>query len=272
MTPADTNLTIPMMGMSFSQHSMLAVNNGTNYINTAVSEARQKASTGGPVPITSVNVFQSSKSYYIFFVYANERTKQEYQMYIGTGISAPNVTPVRVDIRTQALKFQEGVTWNGLKLDYNPDTGILTVTADFSEFASNFAETRGDYCQPKDFCALVSGKCQSPLDTTDPLYAESQRICETIAGKDVDYPLFQFSPLPPGMPNLRLPGCIGFKVTLGDTGQFAADDLDHRPAACFPKQQQSSPWDVSLKSALDIAGTCNNTLIPNPQFCNQTCP
>jgi hypothetical protein len=196
----DTDRTIPMMGMSFSQRSMLTVNNGTYYVNTAVSEAKQKASTGGPVPITSVNVFKPSGSYYVFFVYANERTKQKYQMYIGAGIpdfetnKSNYITPVRTDIRTTSLKFNEAVTWNGLNASYDQGTGILTVGVDFTEFKSAFDETRADYCQPKDFCALVNGTCQSSLATNDPFYNESQRICETVAGKDIDCHLFQFGP------------------------------------------------------------------------------
>ncbi len=41
-TPGDNNTTIPMMGMGFSQRSMLTANNGTYYMDTTVSEATQK--------------------------------------------------------------------------------------------------------------------------------------------------------------------------------------------------------------------------------------
>ncbi len=290
-TTTDTNRTIPMMGMSFFQRSMLTVNNGTYYLNTAVSETAQKNSTGGPVPITSLNVFQPSQSYYVFFVYArasaSESTKQKYQMYIGKGITdfttnkSHYITPVRVDIRGTGLQFQEGVTWNGLTPSYDQVTGILTVNTDFTEFKPAFDETVADYCKPKDFCKLSNGTCVSSLDASDPLYNESQRICETIAGKDVDCPLFQFASVPippPNVPNLKLPGCVGFKVTLGSTGQFAADDGNHQPGACCYPQTQGqpptpSPWNVTVTNQhFDIAGTCNNTVLPVPQFCSQTCP
>ncbi len=276
VSSTDVDRTIPMMGMGFSQRSMLTVNNGTYYIDTTVSGDTQKKSSGGPSPITSLNVFEPGKTYYVFWVYANELTKQKYQIYIGKGITdfdankAKYIKPVRVDIRGDDLKFQEdGVTWNGLKPTYKLDSGILTVSTDFSEFSSDFDATFKDYCKPNDFCTLVNGACQSSLDTNDPLYKESQRICGTIAGKDIDCPLFQFQG-PPG----KLPGCVGFKVTLGDSTQFMADDLDHQPKpCCFPKDQL---WNVELTRAkttpVNIAGSCHDTVIPKPQFCdNKTC-
>ena len=189
------NRTIPMMGMGFSQRSMLTVNNATYYINTAVSETTQTHSTGGPVQITSVDVFQPTGvsnappgygTYYLFFVYATERTKQKYQMYIGTGITdfqsnmSKYVKPVRVDIRTTALQFQEAnVTWTGLKPTYDTDKGILTLDMDFSEFKSDFDATHADYCQPKAFCMLAAdGKtCQANAKVPGSLQDEAQLIC-----------------------------------------------------------------------------------------------
>ncbi|MGA2404549.1 MAG: hypothetical protein ABSG91_23070, partial [Syntrophobacteraceae bacterium] len=271
-TPGDNNRTIPMMGMGFSQRSMLTANNGTYYMDTTVSAAKQKKGLGGPVPITSLNVFEPGAGYYVFFVYASELTKQKYQIYIGSGVTDQEfnanpgkyITPVRVDIRNDAFKFQEGVTWNGLKPTIK--NGVVTVSTDFSEFKTDFDATAADYCKPNDFCKLVGATCQSSLDANDPLYEESQRICQNIAGKDIDCPLFQFTG-PPG----KLPGCIGFKITLGNSTQFAAYDVDHRPGSCcFPK---TPSWNVALSPQdADIADACSNTDVPDPQFCSQTCP
>jgi len=266
-TPGDNNRTIPMMGMGFSQRSMLTANNGTYYVDTTVSEAKQKQGLGGPVPITSLNVFEPGASYYVFFVYANELTKQKYQIYIGSGITdfdtnpGNYITPVRVDIRNDSLKFQEDVTWNGLNPTYKG--GILTVNTDFTEFKSDFDATAADYCKPKEFCQLVSGTCKSSLNTSDPLYELSQQICGNIAGKDIDCPLFQF----PG-PTGKLPGCIGFKITLGNSTQFTADDVNRRPASCcFP---ETDLWNVAM-SPQPIAGACSDTVVPTPQFCSPAC-
>jgi hypothetical protein len=268
-TPGDNNRTIPMMGMGFSQRNMLTANNGTYYMDTTVSEAKQKEGLAGPVPITSLNVFEPGGSYYVFFVYPNELTKQKYQIYIGRGITdfdtnpGKYITPVRVDIRTTALKFQEqGVSWQGLNPTYKD--GILTVSTDFSEFKSDFEATAADYCKPKEFCQLVGSTCQSSLDSSDPLYALSQQICGNIAGKDIDCPLFQF----PEGPRM-LPACIGFKITLGNSTQFTANDVNHQPApCCFP---DTGLWNVTMNPQPE-AGACSDTLVPGPQFCSPACP
>ena len=269
-TPGDNNLTIPMMGMGFSQRSMLTANNGTFYMDTTVSAATQKKGLGGPVPITSLNVFQPGAGYYVFFVYPNELTKQQYQIYIGSGITEAEfnadkskyITPVRVDIRNDSLQFVEGATWNGLTATING--GVVTVSTDFSEFKTDFDATAADYCRPKEFCQLAGGSCQTSLDPSDPLHDVSQQICANIAGKDIDCPLFQF-PGPTGM----LPGCIGFKITLGDSTQFGAYDVSRRPVpCCFPQ----TPWNVALSPQnAEIATACSNTVIPDPQFCNPAC-
>jgi hypothetical protein len=288
------NRTIPMMGMGFSQRSMLTVNNGAYYINTAVSETAQKKGTGGSVPITSINVFQPTGvvnappgygTYYLFFVYATERTKQKYQMYIGKGITdfesnmSKYVKPVRVDIRTTNLKFQEdNVTWTGLVPKYDSDKGILTLNMDFSEFKADFDATHADYCQPKAFCKLADDQktCQPSLAATDPLYEEAQLICAgagplktgnqpQIAGKDVDCPLF-----PPVVGQSNIPYCIGVRVTLGNNSQFQADDKNHLPRACCFPDQADQGWKVALsRSNKDIAGACDNTPDGQPaQFCS----
>ena len=54
----------------------------------------------------------------------------------------------------------------------------MTVKTDFSEFAEDFKKTKDDYCQPSSFCELRAG-CQPVLPASDPLSAESQRICKT---------------------------------------------------------------------------------------------
>jgi len=269
-TPADNNRTIPMMGMGFSQRSMLTANNGTYYMDTTVSAATQKKGLGGPVPITSLNVFEPGASYYVFFVYPNELTKQKYQIYVGNGISQAEfnanmskyITPVRVDIRNDALKFVEGATWNGLKATING--GVVTVSTDFSEFKTDFDATAADYCRPKEFCQLVGGTCQTSLGPSDPLHDISQQICANIAGKDIDCPLFQF----PG-PTGKLPGCIGFKITLGNSTQFGPHDVNYKPfPCCFPKTH----WDVALDPQnAEIATDCSNTVVPDAQFCNPAC-
>jgi hypothetical protein len=272
-TTTDNDRTIPMMGMGFSQRSMLTANNSTYYMDTTVSAAKQKAGLGGLVPVTSLNVFEPGAAYYVFFVYANDLTRQNYQIYIGNGISETEfnnnkskyITPVRADIRTDSLKFTEGVPWAGLSASIKD--GVITVDTDFSEFATDFAATAADYCKPKAFCRLVDSSCKTTLPDGDPLHDVSQAICSKIAGKDIDCPLFQF-PGPSGM----LPGCIGFKITLGDSVQFGPYDVNHSPGSCcFP---DTALWNVALthRNPDDLTDACRDTVIPPSQFCTRTCP
>jgi hypothetical protein len=265
-----------MMGMGFSQRSMLTVNNGTYYIDTTVSENTQTTGTDRPAAITSINLFRPNNKYYVFFIYANERTKQKYQIYIGENLTDCDTTmcnrvePVRVDIRNQDLVFKPA-PWIGLKVeDYNKDTGILTVSTDFMEFKSDFDDTKKDYCKPKSFCQLDGSSCKSSLSSSDPFHEVSQFICENFAGKDIDCPLFNF-----GGPNSgRLPGCLGFAVTLGESSQFMADDKDRRPPTtemdCFPKNMD---WNVPWTSVDEsLAGSCANQKPPDAKFCDKQSP
>src|SRR5262249_1879856 len=139
---------------------------------------------------------------------------------------------------------------------------------------------RQDYCQPKDFCEFKSGKCQSSLQQADPLFAESQLICEgagplsngvagtKITAKDIDCPLFQFNV----EDKRKLPGCIGVKITLGDNTQFQADDQNQQPRpCCFPNNPNDPKlWNTPFTRATAKAGMCINTPIGEPpQFCDQ---
>jgi len=270
--------TIPMMGTGFPQRSMMTVNHGTYYINTSVSAKTQREGRDGPVPITNINVFKPGERYYVFFVYAKETTKQEYQIYIGEGIESFNpknyVNPVRVNIQTDDLQFVPS-PWNGLVVDpdgYDSKSGVLTVKVDFEEFANDFIESREDNCQPKSFCGLEGSecKCSKELMNSDPeLYEQCTQgnICRTWGGKDVDCPLFLFPSAPPNPPSVRkLPGCLGFSVEM-DKKLFKADNKDHLPQSqCFPEED---PWNVNFDRAeMGIAGpACKDTPIPFSTFC-----
>ncbi|MCZ6685209.1 MAG: hypothetical protein O6849_04400, partial [Candidatus Dadabacteria bacterium] len=134
----------------------------------------------------------------------------------------------------------------------------------FDEFKSDFIKTEKDYCKPISFCVLSDGSCKSNLDPDDPLRKESEQICGTWAGKDIDCPLFKFKD------GRTLPGCVGFAVTLGDSNQFKADNKpvpNEEPyASCF---KDESPWNViGLKDVEKLAGEgCRNQSIGTPQFC-----
>src|SRR6185503_3258919 len=117
-----------MMGQSTFQRSSITVNNGTYYLNTAVSAAEQ----GKTAPLH--NVFQAGGVYYLFTLYAKANTRQTYQIYVGKNatFNAQSNTDVWL---TQAVIAADPVTFasslRGFAADeasYDKDKGILTVT------------------------------------------------------------------------------------------------------------------------------------------------
>ena len=252
---------IRMAGMSLFQRSMMTLNEATYYIDTTVSEEEQRKST------KSLNVFKEGETYYVYFIYSKQNTKQTYQIYVGengfdetTDVSFVRVTlldPIQLPVNTATFP-------TGWTKDYDPSTGILTVTADMAVFADDFIKARNDFCQPKSFCTLdgniesADAKCICSGDLTGDLKTQCEQgdICGRWAGKDID--------CPEG-------GCPGFSFTL-PTG-FVADDMGnvlqpegHRPQPkCFPEE---APWTADLiRADSGVAGSCDTTPIDDPKFC-----
>jgi len=248
-----TSTGIRMAGMDLYQRSMLTLNNSTYYIDTTVSENTQRSSGA-----SSLNVFESGKTYYVFLLYAKPTTRQTYEIFVGQGADkgyADTVKGGRASLAQDPISFTDdpSLKWDR---DYDPDSGILTVTMDLSGFGSEFEEAKLDFCQPESFCELNVKKtgcqCSAYLMATDPvLYQEclDGNICGTFAGKDIDCPL---------------KGCFGFKVTLPSA--FVADDGLHRPdPSCFP---ENAEWNVQWKNAgSEVAGTCFDPDKGMTEFC-----
>lgn len=292
LTQADVDTNNPvtegirMSGMAFSQRSMLTANNGVYYIDTGVSKEEQQKSA------TNLNVFRKGGTYYVFFVYANERTKQTYEIYVGPGISSrviascqqsidncALVEPVRVNISTGNLEFFPRMdNPPGIAIEaYDTVKGILTVGVDFTAqvFVDKFRAASEDYCQPESFCAPNpnnNDNCETTLPESDPLHADAQRICQRWAPPrqvpseigDIDCPL---------------DGCLGFSVRLL-SDQFATcpaggDPHCRRPVPqaaenCFP-EMPPSPWNVDMTSpGNNVAGECKDAVNDvTMQFCAQ---
>src|SRR5204863_9856608 len=106
------------------------------YVDTTVSKDTQEkeAFYDGNQP-RRLNVFEPGKTYYMFFVYGKPSTVQTFQIYVGSSFLATSVQPQKVDISSANLRFSPapGETWLK-KPEFNPATGILTVTVDFSGF------------------------------------------------------------------------------------------------------------------------------------------
>jgi hypothetical protein len=102
----------------------LTVNNGLYYMDTAVPLEMQKDKRDDPQhpdkitshgenynqqagPKASLdsfgNVFQPKETYYVFFLYAKNTTRQTYQIYVGKDPKGGSVKPARVEIPNTTL-------------------------------------------------------------------------------------------------------------------------------------------------------------------------
>ena len=261
----DPNMKIRMMGPAIGGRINLTTNNARYYIST----------TDGPVaqgPAALKNIFEGGRTYYVFFVFAQPSTRQTYQVFVGKNLGDfedSNVAAVKVALDTLNLGF-DGLEWpESWKKSYDPGSGILSVTVDFSEFQTQFTAAQANACQPASFCEWNSTAntcdCAAQLQQDDPdIYqeciqqvgAEQRTICSWSV-RDIDCPVFDES----GVLKNR---CLGFSFTLPPG--FVADESDQRPEpSCFP---QSDAWNVSwMPVGADLAGDCANENPPPADFC-----
>ncbi|MGH7059230.1 MAG: hypothetical protein ACREFH_02485, partial [Stellaceae bacterium] len=242
---------IRMAGADIAQRNTLTVNNGTYYFETTVPENIQKTehlNCNGPegkVTLnSSVNVFQNDETYYVFFLYAKETTKQTYQIYVGDKfdeakdlqaihMQVPNADFVPKPIATRP-------SWLKAEPFGTDGKGILTVTVDFNGVTDLDPTPANGLCEPHQFCSTAGEKekgadcgCaldpkNDPLVKADPgLFNECKHVCGTWAVKALDCPT---------------DGCLGFSFTLRG---FTADGvLTHRPAT-------SPNWPKPFPTAAD---------------------
>jgi hypothetical protein len=234
-----SNRSIRLMAMALWQRSNLTANNGLYYVDTTVGAARQGMSA------SDLNVFQPGQTYYLFLLYAQPSTQQTYQVYVGqdpTFDPTASVGLVRANIDNAPLGFAPAAWPAEWTRDYDPKTGILTVTMTMAPFADQFGATRAASCGPPSFCTWNGSACVCALDASDPLYADciadDSAICN-YAGYAADCPQG---------------GCLGFSVTL--PASFATDPtVNPRPDPVpFP---QTPVWNVPWTLASqDLAGSC----------------
>ena len=124
------NPTIRLAGQGNFQRSTLSVNHGKYYIDTAVSEATQRAQPR----VSSLNVFKENQTYYVFLVFAKATTRQTYQLFVGThGFdekSTGSLRMVRADVHTNAYTFKypawhDSPSPNPWKRSYDPTTVLV---------------------------------------------------------------------------------------------------------------------------------------------------
>ncbi|GEP61971.1 hypothetical protein RSO01_91370 [Reyranella soli] len=233
---------IRMAGMSIGVRETLTLNNATYYLDTAVPRDMQQKeqfnTVGGPnVSLTnSFNVFVGGDTYNVFFVYAKQSSRQTYQIYVGKGRDAASVAgsikPIQVEIPGEIRPgpYETGAPFLFVTAkDYDPASGIVSVTVDFSDVTALAPTPDNGLCQPKNFCRKdpASGACTSALSKDDPLaklhpaiLSTSQQVCSHWAVKDLDCPT---------------KGCLGFSFTLPNDGSFSADASVTKPTPHRPR-------------------------------------
>ena len=209
---------IHLMGQASAQRSTLTLNHGSYYIDTTVSQADQSNSA------QFLNVFQPGQVYNLFFLFANNSTKQTYSFFLGAGLSQPDaqaaIVPSRVMIPDNTFPYTEysGSPWATLS-SYDSTTGLATVTIDMSGATDLEPANRSSLCQPTTYCAWNSSSnscgCKAGGGCTD------DQVC-SYATKDIDCPSN---------------GCYGFNI--------------HTPASFATGPQPNLPPPPALFTATD---------------------
>jgi hypothetical protein len=259
-----THPSIKMAGQAVAQRSTLTVNHGSYYMDTTVSEAKQRAFANNAY----INLFQGGHTYYTFLLFAKPKpedptkqpaaTKQTYTLYVGDGFNpATDLNAVQMNI-ANAPFVPKNVDWPwGTKPTVV--NGMITVTMDmsFDEFKTNYDKVGEEHCQPATFCSWNSSNstCGCALNSEDHLFTQCQAVCSKWTQIDVD--------CPDG-------GCYGFSVALPAT--FMANNQGQQPTPqCYP---DNSDWNVDFNPLTDQtkAGTCYYKTVPKGNFCTNLIP
>lgn len=267
---------IRMMGENFFQRNTLTVNNGVYYMDTTVSKDAQAALGAG-----NFTEFQPNRTYNVFFLFAKPATTQTYSIYVGPGFQNigtqnPDLKMIRANIATKNITFTNE-SWPAQWGVPTYKNGVLTITVNmnFPGFVNNYNTARMDACRPSSFCTWTgdasSGSCGCNASLVD--YPDQNLINECNGTNDMGLtgklPLCSWAVADVTCPN---GGCYGFSFKLpGDFTNGAKSGLP--PAAtCFPGPPKTpdSAWNVPFASPSPdptIAGTCQYTTLPSPDFC-----
>ncbi len=221
-----------MMGGGIFQRSTMIYNNGVYFIDTAVSEGKQKKTVKtAPDEKPMLNKFIGGKKYDFFLLYAKSdgkaHTRVTFQVYVGKNLDEEafkknNVKMIRVYTKKPEplgdSKYTDGIVvtaltdWeNNWPRAYDRGTGIMEVTIDMSPFQGAFEAAKEENCRPASFCKWDSDKKQckyanNPINPTPYDASEGDKVC-------------QWAVKAPECPK---GGCYGFQVTLPP--DFQADD------------------------------------------------
>ncbi len=202
---------IRMMGQQGGQRSTLSINHGRYYIDTS-----QGCTSQGGCPVCeqrndknpdacdrysntqNPSIFLKGHTYFVYFIYATEKTKQTYDIYVPkSSIGEANVNGIILDPSANySRKDASGFVTASYK---DP---ILTVSVDLSGQKAAFTKSKAAFCRPKSYCApnVDSGACEcldkNTCKDSDCAWGPSDIDC----------------PADPANPNLQM--CFGFRFTM----------------------------------------------------------
>ena len=236
---------IRMMGQGTGQRSNMTLNHGSYYIDTTVPREDQG--------VENPNVFLGGHSYYLYFLYATPQFHQTYSLYIGKvpeqeGLNAVTAGRIGVDSGKYSFSPSPGGNWI-TKKNYDPRTGLLTITVDLSQQGKEFEEDRPDFCQPRSYCsykpATQSCGCRPGSN------CKEDSVCNW-AVKDIDCPIA---------------GCFGLSIKMPEN--FVAAKQPGLPPAPvrFTGDAESDPFfrtgNVTFENASrKVAGACYYSVPP----------
>ena len=214
-----------MMGGGISQRSTMIYNNGVYYVDTAVSNDKQSKYLKHFDPPTDrhYNIFEGGKKYDFFLLYAKDKTRVTFQVYVGKGLNSDDFTKNNVKMIRVYTKKPEGIAMGaGINVIPSPDwmpkwtkpsykDGILEITMDMTDnaFKTEFEKAKEENCRPSSFCKWDGKKCVYANDPRNPTpydASEGDKVC-------------QWAVKAPECPS---GGCYGFQITLPP--DFKADD------------------------------------------------
>ena len=283
---------VRMGGQSNYQRSTMTVDHCVYFLDTSVTLATQNTEEFSgvkpcPTPVKSedpaceprsVNLFQGGQTYYMFFLYQKQTTRQTYQIYVGQNFNpSTDLKAVRANVQTMPVNSFTEIGWPaGWPKDYNTDAacggpgtagcGVLQVTVDMKGFTDLDAKaTTPGLCKPATFCSVSGSTCGCALSETDPkvvanhsLLDECTRTCNVWAIKDLDYP-----PIDQGKLAQSGPYGFSFKMPANADGT----GLAHRPAPkLFQDPTVTADWTAAFARTATLpemsSGSCYYPRVP----------
>jgi hypothetical protein len=219
---------IRMMGQGTGQRSTLSLNHGAYYLDTQQTCDSQGGCT--PDPQRNPTVFQGGHTYYVYFIYATEKTQQHYDLFVGKGTTLDNlkVTPWWIDPNNYDVRYTPNPS-NFVTPTYDSTTGILGIDIDLTGQKAIFDASRPLFCTPASYCsynkATGSCGCKDPnnCNNADCGWAINDIDCPVDTSSRADHPMHCFGfgfTLPANFSPTHMPPPDNLFAQFPDMGYF----------------------------------------------------